>query len=60
MSVDLFIKDEHLAVGKARANGIPPILGRAVEHSNELARAQGQGGQDTSVMWKCVKKSWQG
>ena len=59
-SVDLLIKDVHLAVDMARNNGTPPILGRTVEYLNEMARAQGCGAKDTAVMWKCVKRSWQG
>jgi 3-hydroxyisobutyrate dehydrogenase-like beta-hydroxyacid dehydrogenase len=58
-TVDLLIKDVSLGVAMARQHKAPPVLGRSVECLNELSQAQGRGGQDTSVMWKSVRKLWQ-
>jgi 3-hydroxyisobutyrate dehydrogenase-like beta-hydroxyacid dehydrogenase len=58
-TVDLLIKDVHLAVEMARAGDAPPLLGRTVELINEIARAQGFGNRDTSIMWKSVRKIWE-
>jgi 3-hydroxyisobutyrate dehydrogenase/2-hydroxy-3-oxopropionate reductase len=57
-SVDLLIKDVHLAVEMARSHGAPPILARSVEFLNEAARAQGLGSADTAAMWKCYRAFW--
>lgn len=58
-SVDLLVKDVHLATEMAKAHGAPPILARAVEMMNEVASAQGLGKLDTAVMWKCYRKLWE-
>lgn len=58
-SVNLLIKDVALAVDMAKAGNAPPVLGRTINYLNELARAQGLGNKDTSVMWKCVRKSFE-
>ena len=58
-TVDLLIKDIRLAVQMAKNHDAPPLLSRTVEHINEMARAQGFGGKDTSVMWKCFSPMWQ-
>lgn len=57
-TVNLLIKDVHLAVEMAKAGNAPPILGRTVELINEIARAQGFGEKDTSIMWKSIQKIW--
>jgi 3-hydroxyisobutyrate dehydrogenase/2-hydroxy-3-oxopropionate reductase len=57
-TVNLLIKDVHLAVEMAKAGDAPPVLGRSVELINEIARAQGFGDSDTSIMWKSVRKIW--
>jgi len=58
-TVNLLIKDVHLAVEMAKAGDAPPLLGRSVELINEIARAQGFGNSDTSIMWKSVRKIWE-
>lgn len=58
-TVDLLIKDVSLGVAMARRHKAPPVLGRSVECLNELSQVQGHGGQDTSVMWKSVRKLWE-
>jgi len=57
-TVNLLIKDVRLAVEMAKAGDAPPLLGRTVELINEIARAQGFGDSDTSIMWKSVQKVW--
>ena len=59
-TVDLLNKDIRLAVQIANAHNAPPLLSRTVEHINEMARAQGLGNKDTSVMWKWFHASWHG
>ncbi|PKN29647.1 MAG: NAD(P)-dependent oxidoreductase [Deltaproteobacteria bacterium HGW-Deltaproteobacteria-21] len=59
-TVDLLVKDVRLAVQMAKESGAPPILGRSVELINEMAQAQGLGGQDTSMMWKSFTGVWGG
>jgi len=59
-TVNLLVKDLHLAVEMAKAGNAPPLLGRTVELINEIARAQGFGDSDTSIMWKSVRKIWEG
>ena len=58
-TVNLLIKDVRLAVEMAKAGDAPPLLGRTVELINEIARAQGFGDSDTSIMWKSVQKVWE-
>jgi 3-hydroxyisobutyrate dehydrogenase-like beta-hydroxyacid dehydrogenase len=58
-SVDLLAKDVRLAVEMAKAHGAPPILARSIEALNDIARAQGLGGRDTSAMWKCYRGLWE-
>jgi 3-hydroxyisobutyrate dehydrogenase len=57
-SVDLLIKDVRLAVEMAKGHQAPPLLAGTVEFINEMAQAQGYGGFDTSIMWKCYRKIW--
>lgn len=57
-TVNLLIKDVHLAVEMAKAGDAPPLLGRTVELINEFARAQGFCKNDTSIMWKSLQKVW--
>ncbi|MBN2035047.1 MAG: NAD(P)-dependent oxidoreductase [Deltaproteobacteria bacterium] len=58
-TVNLLIKDVHLAVEMAKKTGAPPVLGRTIELMNEIARAQGYGNCDTSIMWKSLRKIWE-
>jgi len=58
-TVNLLIKDVRLAVEMAKAGDAPPLLGRTVELINEIARAQGFGDSDTSIMWKSIRKIWE-
>ncbi len=57
-TVRLLNKDVRLGVEMADAAGAPLILGRAIDYLNKASLAQGFGDQDTSVMWKSVKKFW--
>ena len=57
---DMLNKDIRLAVEMAKAHDAPPLLARTVEHINEMARTQGFGHKDTSVMWKCFGPMWDG
>ncbi len=59
-TVNLLIKDVRLAVEMAKAGDAPPLLGRTVELVNEIARSQGFGDNDTSIMWKSIRKIWEG
>lgn len=58
-TVDLLVKDVHLAVEMARDGAAPPLLARSVEFLNEAARAQGLGKLDTSAMWQCYRRFWE-
>ena len=57
-SVNLLCKDLDLAVDMADAAGAPPLLARLIQSVNAMAKAQGYGGQDTSVMWKAYIPQW--
>ncbi len=57
-SIDLLVKDVHLAVEMARSHGAPPLVARSVEFLNEAARAQGLGSSDTAALWKCYRAFW--
>lgn len=57
-SVDLLIKDVRLAIEMAQENGAPPLLARTTQYLNEIARAQGFGGKDTSIIWKALPPCW--
>jgi len=57
-TVNLLMKDVRLAVEMAKAGDAPPLLGRTVELINEIARAQGFGDNDTSIMWKSIRNTW--
>lgn len=59
-TVDLLIKDVALAVEMAKSHQAPPLLARSVEALNEIARAQGYGNRDTSIMWKSYQGIWGG
>ncbi len=58
-TVDLLIKDVMLGVQMAKEHKAPPILARTVEFINEMARAQGLGDKDTSIMWTSFRKIWE-
>jgi 3-hydroxyisobutyrate dehydrogenase len=57
-SVQLLCKDLDLAVGMADAAGAPPLLARLIQSINAMAKAQGYGDQDTSVLWKALLPQW--
>jgi 3-hydroxyisobutyrate dehydrogenase-like beta-hydroxyacid dehydrogenase len=57
-SVELLIKDVRLAIDMAKEGGAPPLLAQTVQFLNEVARTQGLGGKDTSVMWKVYGPIW--
>lgn len=57
-SVNLLCKDLDLAVGMADAAGAPPLLARLIQSVNAMAKTQGYGDQDTSVMWKALLPLW--
>lgn len=58
-TVDLLVKDVHLAVEMAQKSGAPPLLGQTIETINEMAQAQGQGSADTAAMWKIFQTVWE-
>jgi 3-hydroxyisobutyrate dehydrogenase/2-hydroxy-3-oxopropionate reductase len=58
-TVDLLNKDIRLGVQMAESNNAPPLLSRTVDYINRIAQAQGYGGNDTSVMWKCFDSMWE-
>ncbi len=51
-SIDLLAKDNGLAVKMAKGFGAPPLLAGTIQTINELAQAQGLGGEDTSALVK--------
>ncbi len=51
-AIDLLCKDNGLAVEMAKACGAPPVVAGVVQTMNELARARGLGGEDTSALVK--------
>lgn len=51
-AIDLLCKDNGLAVAMALACGAPPVVAGVVQTMNELARARGLGGEDTSALVK--------
>lgn len=57
-SVNLLSKDLDLAVDMADAAGAPPLLARLIQSVNAMARSQGYGDLDTSVMWKAFTPQW--
>ena len=57
-TVALLCKDVRLGVEMAEASGAPLLLGRTIDFMNKASCAQGYGGADTSVMWRCVQNFW--
>jgi 3-hydroxyisobutyrate dehydrogenase/2-hydroxy-3-oxopropionate reductase len=57
-SVNLLCKDVRLALQMAEEAGAPPLLTRVVQFVNEVARSQGLGDKDTSIMWKVFATIW--
>jgi len=57
-SVNLLCKDVRLALEMAEEAGAPPLLTRVVQFVNEVARSQGFGDKDTSIMWKIFPTLW--
>ena len=51
-TIDLLHKDTHLGIKMATEHGAFPILAKAVQEHNEMARIQGYGGEDTSALVK--------
>jgi 3-hydroxyisobutyrate dehydrogenase/2-hydroxy-3-oxopropionate reductase len=58
-TVALLNKDVRLGVEMAEKAGAAMVVGRAVDYLNKVSLAQGNGGLDTSVMWKSVKRTWE-
>lgn len=59
-TVDLLIKDVKLGIQMAKEYNAQPILGQTVEMINAIAKSQGYGSKDTSIMWKEYKSIWNG
>ena len=57
-TVNMLLKDNHLALEMAREADAPLILGGAIDYCNRAAKAHGLGDQDTSAMWKAVSALW--
>lgn len=57
-TVNLLCKDLDLAVAMAEGAGAIPLLGRMIQSMNSIAKAQGYGAKDTSVMWKTLAALW--
>jgi 3-hydroxyisobutyrate dehydrogenase/2-hydroxy-3-oxopropionate reductase len=57
-TVALLAKDVRLGLEMAEAAGAPIVVGRSIDFLNRAACAQGMGGADTAVMWRCVKNLW--
>lgn len=57
-TVDLLCKDLDLAVAMAESTGALPLLGRTIQSINTMAKAQGLGNKDTSIMWKTLLPLW--
>ena len=55
-AIDLLCKDNGLAISMAQGFGAPPILANTIQVVNNLARAQGFGGEDTSALVKVYEQ----
>lgn len=55
-TVDLLIKDTKLALQMAKDADAPSVIAGTVQMYNEIAHADGLGGQDTSAVYKVFKK----
>jgi len=51
-TIDLLCKDNALAVAMAKSCGAAPVVASLVQTMNEVARARGLGGEDTSALVK--------
>ena len=57
-TVDLLIKDTKLALQMAKDADAPSMIAGTVQMFNELAHAQGLGGQDTSALFKVFSQNY--
>ena len=57
-TVDLLIKDTKLALQMAKDAGAPSLIAGTVQLYNELASADGLGGQDTSALYKLFQRQF--
>lgn len=58
-TVDLLIKDTKLALQMAKDANAPSLIAGTVQMYNELASADGLGGQDTSALFKVFDKHYE-
>lgn len=59
-TVDLLIKDTRLALQMAKDADAPSVIAGTVQMYNEIAHANGLGGQDTSALYKVFCKHYEG
>ena len=58
-TVDLLIKDAKLGLQMAKDADAPSVIAGTVQMYNEIAHAQGLGGQDTSALYKVFSQHYQ-
>lgn len=58
-TMDLLIKDTRLALQMARDADAPSVIAGTVQMYNEIAHADGLGGQDTSALYKVFRKHYE-
>ena len=58
-TVDLLLKDARLGLQMAKDSDAPSVIAGAVQLYNELAHAQGLGGQDTSALYKVFSQHYE-
>lgn len=58
-TVDLLIKDARLGLQMAKDADAPSVIAGTVQMYNEIAHAQGLGGQDTSALYKVFRQHYQ-
>lgn len=57
-TVDLLIKDAKLALQMAKDANVLPVIAGTVQMYNEMAGANGLGGQDTSALYKVFERNY--
>lgn len=58
-TMDLLIKDTKLALQMAKDADAPSVIAGTVQMYNEIAHADGLGGQDTSALYKVFRKHYE-
>ena len=58
-TVDLLIKDAKLGLQMAKDANAPSVIAGTVQMYNEIAHAEGLGGQDTSALYKVFSQHYQ-